>query len=587
MVSGSLLSWAGYRSEFTSSAYLTAIYKETCPYDLSQKEKFQYKENAITFYNIIQSNTKRNVVLKFKVLPRNTWASNGGINTVYLTTDHWNDYSFITMFRVFLHDDAGEIHDIGQVKIGFKGQTVETDTYQKLDKTFPHLDNNFFSLGQSSEYYKNLALLPESTRNSYILGLRDMVANPDLIEKFKDEKVFSTSLLRGISLSVIKGQFQRVLNGKPELTDFKFKFTRPKQDDFGEISLAFNVKFASEPSTNIHAIIGRNGVGKTTMLNGMINAITDENSLSKFIDKDSWNEQEIDEDYFSSLVSVSFSAFDPFHPPKEQSDPSKGTCYFYIGLKDQENNDRHRTIVDLRNDCASSLIRCFYDNDKRERWLHAIEKLGSDENFASMNLAQLETIYKKTRSKSAENEQSDTKNFRDKYLLAITPFLQHMSSGHAIVLLTITRLVATVEEKTLVLLDEPESHLHPPLLSAFIRALADLLHDRNGVAIIATHSPVVLQEIPKSCAWKVYRSGKDVTATRPDIETFGENLGLLTSEVFSLEVERSGFHGLLAKSVESGRSYEEIISDYNDQLGFEGKAILKALVVNRDRGINK
>ncbi len=40
-----------------------------------------------------------------------------------------------------------------------------------------------------------------------------------------------------------------------------------------------------------------------------------------------------------------------------------------------------------------------------------------------------------------------------------------MSSGHAIVLLTVTKLVARVEEKTLVLIDEPESHLHPPLLS--------------------------------------------------------------------------------------------------------------------------
>ena len=39
-----------------------------------------------------------------------------------------------------------------------------------------------------------------------------------------------------------------------------------------------------------------------------------------------------------------------------------------------------------------------------------------------------------------------------------------LSSGHKIVLLTITRLVETVEEKTLVLLDEPEAHLHPPLL---------------------------------------------------------------------------------------------------------------------------
>ncbi|MBA5605378.1 AAA family ATPase [Duganella sp. FT3S] len=487
------------------------------------------------------------------------------------------------MFRVFLHDESGVLHDIGQIKIGFKGQTIETDTYQKLSETFSHLEGDFFSLGQSVDYYKSLAALPDSLKNSYLSGLNDMVAKPELIETFKDEKVFKTSLLREVSLSVIKGQFPRVLNHKPELTDFKFKFIRPEEENFGAINLPFTVKVDSTPSTNIHAIIGRNGVGKTTILNGMINAITDKQSLNKFIDRDAWDDEEISDDYFSSLVSVSFSAFDPFHPPKEQPDPSKGTCYFYIGLKDQLNEYRHRTIIDLQSDCTNSLINCFYKKDKKDRWLNAIEKLGSDENFALMNLAQLESIYQEIRKNISHDEQSDSKPFQERYLAAVAPFLSRMSSGHAIVLLTITRLVATVEEKTLVLLDEPESHLHPPLLSAFIRALADLLHDRNGVAIIATHSPVVLQEIPKSCVWKIYRVGKSITTTPPSIETFGENLGLLTSEVFSLEVERSGFHDILAKSVESGKTYEEIISDYKDQLGFEGKAILKALVVNRDR----
>ena len=107
----------------------------------------------------------------------------------------------------------------------------------------------------------------------------------------------------------------------------------------------------------------------------------------------------------------------------------------------------------------------------------------------------------------------------------------NLSSGHKIVLLTITRLVETVEERTLVLLDEPEAHLHPPLLSAFVRALSDLLVNRNGVAIIATHSPVVLQEVPASCAWKIRRTGQAFPAERPDIETFGENVGVLTREV--------------------------------------------------------
>ncbi len=158
----------------------------------------------------------------------------------------------------------------------------------------------------------------------------------------------------------------------------------------------------------------------------------------------------------------------------------------------------------------------------------------------------------------------------------------NLSSGHAIVLLTITRLVERVEEKTLVLLDEPESHLHPPLLSAFVRALSELLLDRNGVAIIATHSPVVIQEIPSSCVWKVNRSQLVAAAHRPNVETFGENVGVLTREIFGLEVTSSGFHTLLAAAVKQGKDFEQIRSEFNGQLGYEAQAILRALLAVRD-----
>ena len=158
---------------------------------------------------------------------------------------------------------------------------------------------------------------------------------------------------------------------------------------------------------------------------------------------------------------------------------------------------------------------------------------------------------------------------------AAIKLIQNMSSGHAIVLLTITKLIAVLEEKTLILIDEPESHLHPPLLSAFVRALSELLYEVNGVAIIATHSPVVLQEIPKSCVWKIQRVGIATDTKRPKIETFGENVGVLTREVFGLEVIKSGFHKLLIESVNENRSYDEILDEYKHQLGIEAKGLLK------------
>jgi ABC-type sulfate/molybdate transport systems ATPase subunit len=163
---------------------------------------------------------------------------------------------------------------------------------------------------------------------------------------------------------------------------------------------------------------------------------------------------------------------------------------------------------------------------------------------------------------------------------------RQLSSGHKIVLLMITRLVETVEERSLVLLDEPEAHLHPPLLSALVRSLSTLLSDRNGVAVIATHSPVVLQEVPKRCVWKMRRSGFTTSVDRPDIETFGENVGILTREVFGLEVTQTGFHRMLQEAVGSQGTYETAVRQFDGQLGGEAQALVRAFVANPSPSLN-
>ena len=151
------------------------------------------------------------------------------------------------------------------------------------------------------------------------------------------------------------------------------------------------------------------------------------------------------------------------------------------------------------------------------------------------------------------------------------------SSGHKIVLLTISRLVELVSERTLVLVDEPEAHLHPPLVMALVRALSGLLAHRNGVAILATHSPVVVQEVPKSCVTLMFRTGDDVSVERPQIETFAENLGVLTREIFRLEVTESGHQELIAEAVEQTDTMEELIDHFDGQIGAEGRVLARAI----------
>nr|WP_282570945.1 AAA family ATPase [Sphingopyxis sp. MSC1_008] len=152
------------------------------------------------------------------------------------------------------------------------------------------------------------------------------------------------------------------------------------------------------------------------------------------------------------------------------------------------------------------------------------------------------------------------------------------SSGHKIVLLTLTRLAELVSERTLVLIDEPEAHLHPPLVMAFVRALSDLLANRNGVAILATHSPVVVQEVPASCVSLMFRPGDVISVERPEMETFAENLGALTREIFRLEVTESGHHALIAAAVADAGDIDEVLDAFGDQVGAEGRALARAML---------
>ncbi|MDR6679511.1 AAA family ATPase [Pseudomonas oryzihabitans] len=506
--------------------------------------------------------------MEFFVLSRATRIPSTAKNAAFLRYDRWNDQSYVTMFQVALFDEDGVRIDLENVKIGFKGQTISDSTFSKLESRFTSLSSDFFSLGVAVEYYSALSSIKsKELKRAYLKGLNDIVANPGILEEIIEEPVLSISLLRDVSLSSVTEQFRRVLSGGAIRTNYSFRFLRSEDDNYSDIDLAFRVIADSTPPTNVHALIGRNGIGKTTLLNGIIDAIQNEHEGSEKILRIPTSMalgSPIKPDYFSSVVLVSFSAFDPFDPPLEQVDPAKGTCFYYIGLKTESANGIElKRRESLNAEFLDSLKTCVKDSGKKARLLDAVETLQSDENFLEVGFSELLLLR------------------TDRMIPRARELFSTLSSGHAVVLLTITRLVERVEEKTLVLLDEPESHLHPPLLSAFVRALSELLLDRNGVSIIATHSPVVLQEVPRTCAWVIERLGTAAKAIRPTIETFGENVGVLTREVFGLEVKSSGFHTLLQKHVDKGKSLDEIVEDFGGRLGFEAQAILRVLISKR------
>jgi predicted ATP-dependent endonuclease of OLD family len=122
----------------------------------------------------------------------------------------------------------------------------------------------------------------------------------------------------------------------------------------------------------------------------------------------------------------------------------------------------------------------------------------------------------------------------------------------------VASLVAHTEPKSIVLIDEPETHLHPPLLAALMHAIRLILRKNDAFAVIATHSPVVIQETLRRHISIVKRSGSQIVIHQPVIETYGESIGEITNEIFGLNADATDFHHSLSQLVERGLSLDQI-----------------------------
>ena len=487
----------------------------------------------------------------------------------FLKPNTWDDHGFRTTFRLELVLPE-RVVEIGNVSIAFEGMPKgkKVTSIPDCDK----LPEDFFSLGFGEEYYWNLKRLGDPIRECVLVGLRDLAYdierfNALLLESDRDleDTVIQKSLLRHNRREIVGRQLHRIAHGGVRFLGFEL--TVPV--DFENLNdLTFNVQPESCPPSNVHAIIGSNGVGKTYLISEIVESVIDDYADVEIHSED-------DKLEFLNVVLVAFSPFDWNTPFDETDDSRFGESDFkFVGLArplaaevedDQDNkySTENKSSVELREEFERYVEEC-KQGDKLS-WLRAALTTLESDPVLSSNSAYLH---------ASQAEKIDPVKLADEF--------SELSSGHKIVLLTIAALVAEVHEGTLVLVDEPENHLHPPLLSSFIRALSELLHDRNGLAVVGTHSPVVLQEIPRNCVWKIHRSGDLSTAERPLIETFGENVGVLTREVFGLQVKESGFYKMLSDAAGTCDTYEQVLEKFGGALGGEAKALVRALLANKE-----
>ena len=119
-------------------------------------------------------------------------------------------------------------------------------------------------------------------------------------------------------------------------------------------------------------------------------------------------------------------------------------------------------------------------------------------------------------------------------------------------------------------------HLHPPLIAALMHAFRIVLEEKDALAIVATHSPIVLQETLAQHVRIVRRNGQNFEVLTPGIETFGENIGVLTYDTFGLTAASTDFHKILDRLIVSFSDINEINELFTPRLSGQALAYVMA-----------
>jgi hypothetical protein len=497
------------------------------------------------------------------ITPKNTHPSE--YPHAVLSPDGWDDYGYKTMWWVKLHLDSKTVLDLENVKIVQKSQDGGRT---KLPGTqFDRLPSDYCSLGQAMSYYEILFSAGKEIYEPFLKALRDMVFLSSVRERFGKQPGIVTSLARfGSAAAALENApaiFKTVEQGAvPGQLSFEYQFPR------SDVTTEFQFGSIPELPTRTVAVIGYNGAGKTRLLGhlGML-AYHDvkKATTEHFVETNGTYVGQ--RPSFGGVVAISYSAYDDFEVPgygrganaarnRELAEEGRAAMgnYTYIGLRQASHDGRIsttlKTIEDLTRDFHTALARA----QKPERegpLIAAFEPIREEPSFAV--LAELPEVTASTRVwKKA---------------------FARLSTGHKIVLNIVVQLCANLERRSIVLFDEPELHLHPPLLAALLKAIGLALERHDSFAVIATHSPVVLQEIPGRQVKVLRRYPGELAVEDPEIETFGENVGALTKQVFSLDSSATDFQGVLQRLAEH-HTDAEIENLFEGSISSQARSVL-------------
>lgn len=525
------------------------------------------------------------------------------VNSVLIvpSEDRWNDFGHRSKVDVRIRLTEEEADHTTVAFIGFitsssdepNGVKILEQLLKGIDTlTLPATDTHrFFTMLPSMEAYRSIVQKFGVDRSTEVLkALRDLVAlhefktNANWLDKATSSDVFLKSFVRNSEAYFAFKNAAPILRGL-EFEEFR-KLSKVLAIHFqlsglqNEHDLTFRFDHEADLPKRIAVVIGKNGVGKSQTLGRIARAALD------------GNESLLDGETGDRILVNRILAFAPTNEAGSvfPGDRRKRPRIWYRRFSlNRSGTVRKGTGV---TDLVVQLARSEEHIGDSTRWDIFLKALKAIDNREQICLPVRDGRGKPIplHTLTHGGEQSALEKFaavdtRKEPVRLVAGSGYPLSSGEISFLRFAAQASLHVENGSLLLLDEPETHLHPNFISQFVALLDNLLDQTGSAAIIATHSAYFVREVFQDQVTVLRYDQDGYVRTEPiALRTFGADVGAISYFVFG-EDEPSQLASTVAERLCARFNiWEDVYARYKNELSLEMLGALReSMEATRDK----